>query len=575
MIKLARFLKPYLGMTTLVVILTFAQTLAQLYLPTLMADIVDIGIVQGDVAYIWRTGAWMLGVALLGSACIIVASLLAARAGTAFSRDIRGAIFRRVSNFSLHEFDTIGTASLITRTTNDVTQVHQVTVMILRLMVMAPIMAVGGIIMSLSKDPTLSLIFVVVLPALAAFIVLLASKGLPLFQSMQRKLDRLNKVLREQLSGIRVVRAFNRTKREAKRFEEANRDLTVTAIRVNRIFASMFPMLMLLMNFTAVGIIWFGAKRIDTGAMQVGDLMAFIQYSMQIMFSFLMAAMMFVMIPRAQASAKRINEVLATEPEITDPPTPLLASEQLVSVRFDDVTFSYPGAEEPAVQNISFDARKGEITAIIGGTGSGKSTLLNLIVRFYDVDSGRVLVNGLDVRDQSQSGLRERIGYVPQQPVLFSGTFAENVEFGNAGVPEDEIVQAIETSQAREFVDVMTDGIESTISQDGTNISGGQKQRISIARALVRRPDIYLFDDSFSALDFKTDANLRAALRSELQDSAVLIVAQRVATIMRANKIVVIDNGRVVGIGTHRELMEESEVYRQIVLSQLSMEEIA
>ena len=561
-------------MIFLVVVLTFAQTLAQLYLPTLMSDIVDIGIVQGDIAYIWRTGAWMLGVALLGSACIIYASLLAARAGTAFSRDIRGAIFRRVSNYSLHEFDTIGTASLITRTTNDVTQVHQVTVMILRLMVMAPIMAVGGIIMSLSKDPNLSLIFVVVLPVLVGFIVFLASKGIPLFQSMQKKLDRLNKVLREQLSGIRVVRAFNRTKREAKRFEEANRDLTTTAIRVNRIFASMFPMLMLLMNFTAVGIIWFGAKRIDTGAMQVGDLMAFIQYAMQIMFSFLMAAMMFVMVPRAQASAKRINEVLATDPEITDPASPKSATGRK-GVRFDDVTFSYPGAEEPAVRNISFDAEPGEITAIIGGTGAGKSTLLNLIVRFYDVDSGKVLVDGVDVRELSQAGLRERIGYVPQQPVLFSGTITENVQFGNADARADEISGAIDTAQAREFVDVMSDGVDSTISQDGTNVSGGQKQRISIARALVRRPDIYLFDDSFSALDFKTDANLRAALRSELKESAVLIVAQRVATIMRADKIVVIDDGLVVGIGTHLELMEESEVYRQIVLSQLSMEEIA
>ncbi len=575
MLKLLRFLRPYTGLVLLVLTLTSFQAISQLYLPTLMADIVDIGIVQGDVSYILRTGGWMLSIALVGSACMILAGFFSSKAGVGFGRDIRGSIFRRVERFSLQEFDTVGTASLITRTTNDVTQIQQVTVVILRMMVMAPIMAVGGVVMAVSKDARLALVFVVSLPLLSAFILFVAAKGIPLFHSMQKKLDRLNKVLRERLSGIRVVRAFNRSEYEQARYEKANRDMTETAIKVNRIMASAFPVLMLMMNLTAVALVWFGAVRIDSGAMQVGDLMAFIQYAMQIMFSLLIAAMMIVMIPRGSASAKRVNEVLEMRPTIDDPESPRETGRRSGFVEFDNVTFAYPGAEEPAVRNVTFKAAPGEITAIVGGTGSGKTTLVNLIPRFYDVDSGRVLVDGVDVRELTQEDLRRRIGYVPQQAVLFSGSVKDNLRYGKRDANAEELRRALSIAQADEFVDAMSDGLETQISQAGANVSGGQKQRLSIARALVRRPEIYIFDDSFSALDFKTDAKLRATLRKELSEATVLIVAQRVATIMRADRIVVLEEGVVRGIGTHAELMEACEVYRQIVLSQLSMEEIA
>jgi ATP-binding cassette, subfamily B, multidrug efflux pump len=575
MLKLARFLKPYRLMVVVVVVLAFLQALTQLYLPTLMAEIVDVGIVQADVGFIVRTGAWMLVVTLGGMSAMAIASYFGARAGTGYARDIRSAIFRHVEGFSLHEFDRLGTASLITRTTNDVTQVQQVTVMILRLMIMAPIMAIGGIIMSVSKDAKLSLVFLVVLPILTGIIILVASKAIPLFQAMQKKIDRINLVLRERLSGIRVIRALNRTEHEEKRFESANRDLMQTAMKVNMIMVMVMPIMMIMMNVTSVVLIWFGAIRIDRGSMQVGDMMAFIQYAMQIMFSLLMATMMFVMIPRGSASAKRINEVLEVAPEIRDPAQPKSTGEGRGHVEFRDVTFTYPGAEEPAVRNVSFAAAPGEITAIIGGTGAGKSTLVNLIPRFYDVDSGTILVDGVDVRELTQESLRSKIGYVPQKAVLFSGTIDENIRFGRKDASAEEISAAIATAQSADFVEAMEGGVEAIVAQDGTNLSGGQKQRLSIARALVRKPGIYIFDDTFSALDFRTDARLRAALRSEIARSTVFIVAQRVATIMRADRIVVLDEGAVCGIGTHAELMENCDVYRQIVLSQLSLEEIA
>ena len=575
MLKLKKFLRPYIAIILIVFVLTFLQSIAQLYLPTLMSDIVDTGIVQADVPYILKTGAFMLAVALFGSACMVFASFFASRSGTGFARDIRSAIFRRVEQFSLHEFDSIGTASLITRTTNDVTQVHQVTVMILRMMIMAPMMAIGGIIMAVSKDARLSLVFLVSLPVLAGFITFLATKSIPLFQMMQEKLDVLNRVLRERLAGVRVVRALNRTDHEEKRFAASSGDLMKTAIKVMSLLASLFPVMMLLMNLTAVALVWFGAVRIDQGTMQVGDMMALIQYAMQIMFSLLMAAMMFVMVPRASASAKRINDVLETDPEIVDPDILETIGEMRGYVEFKNVTFSYPGAEAPAIRDITFSASPGEITAVIGGTGSGKSTLVNLILRFYDVDSGAVLVDGIDVRKTPQKQLRSRIGYVPQSSVLFSGSISENVRYGNAGAGNEDIRAALETAQATEFVDSIDEGAESTIAQGGTNISGGQKQRLSIARALVRRPEVYIFDDSFSALDFKTDARLRAALRNEIEDATMFIVAQRVATIMRADRIIVLDDGEICGIGTHKELLETCDVYKQIVLSQLSLEEIA
>lgn len=575
MIKLFKFLKPYASYVAAILVLLFFQALADLYLPTLMSDIVDKGIMQGDTSYILNIGGFMLLVAAGSGVCVILASFLAARVSTSFGRDIRSKVFSRVESFSLNEFDKLGTASLVTRTTNDITQVQQTTFMILRMMVSAPIMCIGGIIMAVSKDAKLSLIFAVVIPILAAIILVVAKKGVPLFKTNQKRLDKLNLVLRENLTGIRVIRAFNRIDDEKRRFTKANKDLTETAIKVNKMMASLLPIMMIIMNFTSVSIIWFGGIRIDNGDMQVGSMMAFLQYAMQIMFSFIMVSMMFVMIPKAEASAVRINEVLDTIAEIKDPENPKNSSAQRGSVEFKDVTFSYPGAEQPAISNISFGAKPGEVTAIIGGTGSGKSTLISLIPRFYDIDSGSILVDGVDIRHMSQEVLREKIGFVPQKAVLFTGNITDNIRYGKEDATLEEVAHASEIAQAIEFISNMKDGFDSVIAQGGTNVSGGQKQRLSIARALVRRPEIYIFDDSFSALDFKTDAKLRAALKSETKESTVIIVAQRVSTVMDADRIIVLDEGRIEGIGNHKELLYTCEVYREIVSSQLSEEELA
>jgi ATP-binding cassette subfamily B multidrug efflux pump len=575
MIRLLRFLKPFSMVVAAILVLLLLQTLADLYLPTLMADIVDTGVVISDTAYIWQVGQFMLLVAAGSAIASIIAALLSAHAATGFGRDVRSRVFSQVTGFSLNEFDKLGTATLITRTTNDVTQVQQVLIMIMRIMIYAPLMCIGGIFMAVSEDATLSLVLVVVIPLLAGTIALIAVKGVPLFRAMQVKLDKVNLVLRENLTGIRVIRAFNRTGYERQRFDLANQDLTQTAIKVNRLMAYMMPVMMLLMNFTSVAIIWFGGLRIDGGQMQVGSLMAFLQYATQILFSLLMLSMLLVMVPRAQASAVRINEVLDMRSEINDPPAPAKPTSLKGTVEFRDVTFSYHGAEQPAISNISFTASPGEVVAIIGGTGSGKSTLVNLLPRFYDLDSGSILLDGTDIRDMSQEELRARIGLVPQQAVLFSGTIAENIRFGKADATDEEVRRAADTAQALDFISAMPDGFESTISQGGTNVSGGQKQRLAIARALVRKPEVYLFDDSFSALDFKTDAKLRAALRRETASSTMIMVAQRVSTVLDADKIVVLDEGRVVGIGRHRQLLKTSEVYREIVASQLSEEELA
>ena len=575
MIKLFKFLKPYASYVAAILVLLFFQALADLYLPTLMSDIVDKGIMQGDTKYILNIGGFMLLVAAGSGICVILASFLAARVSTSFGRDIRSKVFSRVESFSLNEFDKLGTASLVTRTTNDITQVQQTTFMILRMMVSAPIMCIGGIIMAVSKDAKLSLIFAVVIPILTVIILVVAKKGVPLFKTNQKRLDKLNLVLRENLTGIRVIRAFNRIDDEKRRFTKANKDLTETAIKVNKMMASLMPIMMIIMNFTSVSIIWFGGIRIDNGDMQVGSMMAFLQYAMQIMFSFIMVSMMFVMIPKAEASAVRINEVLDTIAEIKDPENPKNSSAQRGSVEFKDVTFSYPGAEQPAISNISFGAKPGEVTAIIGGTGSGKSTLISLIPRFYDIDSGSILVDGVDIRHMSQEVLREKIGFVPQKAVLFTGNITDNIRYGKEDATLEEVAHASEIAQATEFISNMKDGFDSVIAQGGTNVSGGQKQRLSIARALVRRPEIYIFDDSFSALDFKTDAKLRAALKSETKESTVIIVAQRVSTVMDADRIIVLDEGRIEGIGNHKELLNTCEVYREIVSSQLSEEELA
>ncbi len=575
MLKLLQGLKPYSILLIGVVLFLFAQSLADLYLPTLMADVVNNGMLKGDTGYIWKYGGYMLLVALGSGIWSIAGSYLSAIIGMGFGRDTRDKVFSHVESYSLQEFDKIGTASLITRTTNDITQVQTLLVMGLRFIVSAPIMCIGGIMMAYSKDPALTRILAVVLPLMMIIIALAAKLIVPLFKSMQLKLDKVNLVLRENLTGIRVIRAFNRLDSENERFRMANLNLTETTIRVNKIMAGMQPIMMLLMNLTSVAIIWFGGIRISQDIMGLGDMMAFVQYAMQIMFSILMVTFLFIMVPRAQASAIRINEVLDTVCEITDPVSGEKPSGQRTAVEFRNVTFSYPGAQEPAISNLSFALQSGEVTAIIGGTGSGKSTLINLIPRFYDVDSGEVLVNGVDVRKMTQQELRSKIGFVPQTPVLFSGTIVDNIRFGKADATMDEILHAAEAAQASEFIIAMEEGYNALVAQGGTNLSGGQKQRLSIARALVRKPEIYILDDSFSALDFQTDARLRAALSREIAGSAFIIVAQRVSTVMHADRIIVLDEGRIVGMGRHKELMHNCEVYREIVLSQLSEEEIA
>lgn len=560
----------------IVFVLVFLQSLSELYLPKLMSKIVDTGVINGDTHYILKIGSFMLLVAAGGTICTVIASFLSAKIGTGLGRNLRNKVFAHVENFSLNEFNHFGTASLITRTTNDITQVQQVMIMILRMMIMAPMMCIGGIIMAVSTDAKLSLVIVAVMPILALAIFLIAKKGIPLFRAMQKKLDKVNLVLRENLTGIRVIRAFNRVDYEKKRFNQANADLMNTAIQVNKTMAILMPFMMLMLNVTSIAIIWFGGIRIDHGNMQVGDLMAFIQYAAQIMFSLVMASMMFIMIPRASASAVRVMDVLEAKPEINDPEEEKTMGENMRGViEFHNVTFRYPGAERPAIQNITFKANPGETTAIIGGTGSGKSTLLQLIPRFYDADDGKIIMNGVNIREMTQEHLRAKVGYVPQKAVLFTGTISENIRYGKEDATLEEIKHAAEIAQATEFISEMEDGFESVISQGGTNVSGGQKQRLSIARALVRKPEIYLFDDSFSALDFKTDAKLRAVLQGEVKDSAVLIVAQRVSTVMNADRIIVLENGQIAGIGTHQDLLNTCDVYREIVFSQLSEEETA
>jgi ATP-binding cassette subfamily B protein len=575
MMKLFRNLKPFALSIAVVLALVAAQAIAELSLPTLMSDIVDTGIVKGDTVYILRVGARMLLVALGGVLCSIAASWLSARVGMGFGRDLRRKVFTRVERFSLSEFDRFGTPSLVTRTTNDITQVQMFTMMSMRMMVMSPIMAAGGVIMALRQDAKLTWVLAAVIPVIAGVVAITANRALPLFRAVQVKIDRINLVLREGLSGVRVIRAFNRVDHEKARFDAANLDLTDTSIKVNKLMALMMPIMMLLMNLTTIAIVWFGAKRIELGEMHVGSLMAFIQYAMQILFSLLMLSFLFIMLPRASASSGRINEVLAMEPTINDPAEARKAEREHGHIEFRNVTFRYPGAEEPVLRGICFEAKPGEVTAIIGGTGAGKSTLVNLIPRFYDPEEGAILVDGVDIRRMVQEDLRRRLGFVPQRAVLFNDTVAANIRFGKEDASDEEVARAAETAQALEFILAMPQGFQSVIAQGGTNLSGGQKQRLAIARALVRDPEIYVFDDTFSALDFKTDAALRAALRRQTAESTVIIVAQRVNTVMDADRIIVLDDGRVAGMGRHRELAGGCQIYREIVSSQLSEEELA
>ncbi|HEY3317575.1 MAG TPA: ABC transporter ATP-binding protein [Coriobacteriia bacterium] len=572
---LKTYLRPYAGQLALVMFLLLTQAIANLYLPELNADIINNGVAKGDVGYIMRIGGLMLGVTLVLGVISIASVYFGSKTSMSFGRDVRSAIFRRVGTFSQTEVNKFGTPSLITRNTNDVQQIQMVTLMALNVMILAPFMGIGGIIMALRQDVPLSATLLVIVPLMAVFLGFLVSRALPLFTSMQIKVDRINKVMRETLSGVRVIRAFVRDDFEQRRFAEANEDLTDTARKVFRLFALMWPVLMGVMNLSTVAVLWFGAHRIASGQMPIGNLMAFIAYITQILFSVMMATFMLTMLPRASASGKRIQEVLETEPGVRDPLVPASPSASRGYLEFHNVEFLYPGAQEPVLKDISFSAGPGETTAIIGSTGSGKSTLINLIPRFYDATAGQVLVDGVDVREMAQEDLWRKVGFIPQRAFLFSGTVASNLRFGDEDASEDELWHALRVAQGADFVTEMPEGLDAPISQGGANVSGGQRQRLAIARALVKRPEIYVFDDSFSALDFKTDSKLRAALESETHEATVIIVAQRVSTIMHADRIVVLDEGRVVGMGTHGELMVTSETYREIVYSQLTEEEIA
>ena len=573
LIKLLRtYLRPYTRQVALVLGLTVIQAIANLYLPNLNADIINNGVVKGDILYIWRTGEIMLGITLVLGVIAIVAVYWSSIASMGVGRDIRAAIFERVQNFSAREMNRLGTPSLITRNTNDVQQIQLVLQVALTILASAPIMAVGGVIMALREDVKLSALLIVIVPLMAVILGVMLAKAVPLFRSMQVKIDRINQVLREQITGIRVIRAFVRTSYEQQRFETANADLTSTALRVNRIFVLAMPALMGIMNLSTVAVLWFGGQLVDSGQMPIGNLTAFLMYIMQILVAVMMAVAMVILIPRAEASATRIEEVMSTAPSIADPEQPLDPRSATGVVEFRGVSFGYPGGEHPVLNDLSFVLRPGETTAVIGGTGSGKTTLLNLVPRFFDVTTGEVLVDAVDVRRQALERLWGTIGLVPQRAYLFSGTVAENLRFGREDATDAELWHALEVAQARDFVADMPGQLDAPIDQGGTNVSGGQRQRLAIARALVKRPAVYLFDDCFSALDAGTDARLRAALELETRNATVVIVAQRVSTIMHADRIIVLDAGRIVGLGTHAELMSACASYREIVESQLGEE---
>jgi len=573
------FLRPYWKLIAVVFFLVLVRAVTNLYLPTLNADIINDGVAKGDTGYIWRVGGYMLGVTVLQIVSTIIASYLGAKVAMSFGRDARSSLFRRVESFSQGEINRFGTPSLITRGTNDVQQVQMVVAIGLSMMLFAPLTLIGGLIMALRQDMPLSVTLAVILPVMLLALGAVLWRALPLFRSMQKKIDRLNQVMRESLSGVRVIRAFARTQYEARRFEEANEDLTNVGLRVMRLFAIMFPTLFWIMNISTVAIMWYGAVRVDSLEMPIGNLTAFIMYVMQILFSIMMASMLASFVPRAAASASRIQEVLDVEPAIADPASPVaipsLDGGRKGVVEFNDVEFRYPGAEQPVLTRISFTSKPGETTAIVGSTGSGKSTLISLIPRLYDVTSGSVTIDGVDVRDMDRSALWEQIGFVPQKAFLFSGTVASNLRYGDEAATDEDLWRALEIAQGREFVEAMPGGLEEPITQGGTNVSGGQRQRLAIARALVKQAKVYVFDDSLSALDFKTDSQLRSALKREITAATMFVVAQRVSSIMHAEQIIVLDEGTIVGLGTHDELMRTCQTYQEIVYSQLSAEEAA
>ncbi|MEF3405699.1 ABC transporter ATP-binding protein [Agromyces sp. CCNWLW203] len=572
---LRRHLRPYWALLLGVVVFQLAQSIASLYLPTLNADIIDDGVATGDTGFIISTGGVMLAITLAQVACAIAAVYFGAKAAMAFGRDLRVAVFRKVADFSEQEVSRFGAPSLITRSTNDVQQVQMLVLMSCTILVSAPILAIGGVIMALREDLALSWIMVVAVPVLLVSVGLIISRMVPLFQSMQKRIDGVNRVLREQLTGIRVIRAFVREGVESERFDEANDALTDTALKAGRLFALVFPVVMLVLNVSSIAVLWFGAYRVEDGSMQIGSLTAFLSYLIQILMAVMMATMIAFLLPRAAVSAGRIGEVLETSSSVVDPEQPVFALTAPGTVEFRGVDFAYPGAEEPVLHDLNFVAEPGQVTAIIGATGSGKTTIVNLVARLFDATGGTVLVGGVDVRELDPEVLGAQLALVPQKPYLFAGTVGSTLRYGDPDASDAELWSVLETAQARDFVAAMPGQLDAPIAQGGTNVSGGQRQRLSIARALAKRPPIYLFDDSFSALDTATDARLRAALSRTVSEATMIVVAQRVATIVGADKILVVEDGRITAQGTHEELLASSEAYAEIVESQLSVEEAA
>lgn len=574
--KLLRdFLRPYSASVIGISGLLLIQSVASLYLPNLNADLINNGVTKGDISYIWRVGFVMLGISVLVMIASIILGYYSSKVAMAFGADLRKSVFSSVEGFSARELNKFGAPSLITRNTNDVQQVQMVLFMGLTMMLSAPITGIGASIMAVKTNVKLSSLLLIVVPLMSLLIWLLLRRIVPLFRVMQLKIDRINLVLREQISGIRVIRAFVKTRFEEKRFADASEDLMATTLSVTRTFAVMFPVLMLLLNITSVAVIWFGGKLVDTGEMPIGNLTAFLSYIMQILSSVMMAVMMSLMIPRAAASAERIQEVLSTESSVIQTLTPSVPAERTGSVEFRNVEFRYPGAEFPILSGVSFSAKPGEFTAIVGSTGSGKSTLINLIPRFIDVTEGEVLIDGMNVKEQALETVWQNVGLVPQRAFLFGGTIAHNLRYGKPDATDEEMWAALEIAQASDFVNELPDRLQAPVAQGGTNFSGGQRQRLAIARAVIKRPSIYILDDSFSALDFTTDGKLREALADEASGATLIVIAQRVNSILNADQIIVLDEGRVVGIGTHHSLMQDCQTYREIVLSQLSPEEAA
>jgi ATP-binding cassette subfamily B protein len=574
--KLLRtYLRPYRRPILYVVVLQLISTIGMLYLPTLNADIINNGVIEGDTGYIMRFGGIMLAVSLAQLVASVIAVFFGARTAMASGRDIRAGIFAKVQSFSAREVGQFGAPSLITRTTNDVQQVQMLALMTFTLMVMAPIMCIGGIILAIKQDVPLSSLLIIVVPLLILLVFLIIRKMRPLFRSMQVRIDKINRIMREQITGIRVIRAFVRDAHEKERFEQANADLRTVGLGTGKYMALMGPTVMMVINVSSVAVLWFGGHRIENNGMTIGALTAFLSYLMQILMSVMMATFMFIMLPRAEVCAERIQEVLETETSVKLPANPVMSMQTTGELELRDTSFQYPGAQEPVLHGVHLVARPGQTTAIIGSTGSGKTTLLNLIPRLFDATEGEVLVNSVDVRELDPALLARTVGLVPQKPYLFSGTVASNLRYGNPDATDEDLWAALDTAQARGFVEAMPDQLESPIAQGGSNVSGGQRQRLAIARMLVAKPEIYLFDDSFSALDYATDAALRGALADVTSNATVVIVAQRVSTIRDADRIVVLDEGRVVGTGTHNDLMSTNETYREIVLSQLTEQEAA